>query len=160
MKHALLCTIGHNLADSIGSGISFVTGFYEIEIFHEARSSAGGVIAIDFLTGRITEGDASPVVIRAAAAAAEALPDFCRKHGASRDDFVELSARFFNSATAHRTDVAVTDRNGVSSVTEYSGIPLARLRVLDPLGRIRPAPPHRRPPHAPVPAAASDSQPD
>jgi hypothetical protein len=140
VKHAQLRAIAHNLADSIAGGLSFVLGIYELDVFGEARISPGGAIAIDFLAGKVTEGQASASLSRAAALAAETLPDFCRKHGASTADFAELSVRFFSDSVGHRAEVAVTDDTGIRSVTEYSGIPLKRVRVLDPLGRLRPAP--------------------
>ncbi|WP_375194937.1 hypothetical protein [Sphingobium sp.] len=140
MKHDRLCAIGHNLADSMASGLGFVIGYYPMDVFGEAAFSPMGAIEVDFLNGHILRGEASDSLQAAAAHYAEALPEFCRANGADPADFENLSATFDSTALERRVVLKVTDRRGRSSTTEYAGVPLKRLRVLDSLGRIRTTP--------------------
>ena len=140
MKHDHLCAIGHNLADSMASGLAFVIGCHQLDVFGEAASSPGGVIEVDFLSGGIVRGKASENLKAAAARFAKVLPVFCQKNGAEAADFEALSAAFEVTVLGPRVSLVVTDRNGHSSTTEYAGVPLKRVRVLDNLGRIRRAP--------------------
>jgi len=137
MKHDQLCAVGHNLADSMASGLGFVIGYYPMDVFGEAALSPGGSIEVDFLHGRILRGVASDSLKAAAAHYAEALPEFCRMNGAEATDFEALSASFDATAFQRRVFLKVTDRRGRRSTTEYVGVPLKRVRVLDSLGRIR-----------------------
>ena len=140
MKHDHLCAIGHNLADSMASGLGFVIGYYPMDVFGEAALSPDGLIEVDFLHGRILCGVVSDSLEAAAAHYAEALPEFCRTNGAEATDFEALSALFDATASQRRVFLKVTDRRGRSSTTEYVGLPLKRVRVLDSLGRIRTMP--------------------
>lgn len=140
MKHDRLCAIAHNLADSMASGLGFVIGYHPMDVFGEAASSQEGVLEVDFLNGRIVRGEASDSLKAAAAGFAEVIPRFCRDNGAEATDFEALSAVFDATALERRVLLVVTDRNGHRSTTEYAGVPLKRLRVLDKLGRIRRAP--------------------
>jgi hypothetical protein len=137
MKNDQLCAIAHNFADSMASGLCFVVGYHETDVFGEAALSKGGVIEIDFLNGRVVRGDASDNLKSAAARFAEALPRFCRDNGADAADFATLSATFEKLPLEPRVLLSVKDRNGHHSVTEYAGVPMKRLQVLDHLGRIR-----------------------
>ncbi len=51
MKHAVLTSVAHNIADSLASGIGLMIGVYEMDIFGEAAHSSEGFIEVDFLTG-------------------------------------------------------------------------------------------------------------
>lgn len=140
MKHDELCAIGHNVADSLASGLAFVIGYHPTDVFGEAASDGDGVIEIDFLHGRIVRGMASDNLRSAALRFAEVLPSFCRDNGADVADFTALSATFNATALEKWVVLTIGDRTGCRSVTEYAGTPLKRLRVLDHLGRIRRAP--------------------
>jgi hypothetical protein len=143
MKHDHLCAIGHNLADSLASGMCFIIGIWGTDVFGEA-ASGDGVIEVDFLSGQIINGTCSDNLRSAAKRFAEVLPEFCRANGADVSDFVALSATFHAATLDHRVSLNVTDRNGHHSLTQYAGLPLKRLRVLDPLGRIRRSPRQRQ----------------
>lgn len=52
-------------------------------------------------------------------------------------DFRSLCARFYSDAHGPRFDVAVEDTAGRRSLDEYIGLPGARPKSLDALGRIR-----------------------
>lgn len=140
MKHDRLCAIGHNFADSMASGLCFVIGHHSLDVFEEAASSSDGVIEVDFLHGLVLRGSGSDSLRSAAVRFSEVLPSFCRENGADVSDFEALSATFYATPLERCVRLHVADRTGRSSVTEYAGVPLKRLRMLDHLGRIRRAP--------------------
>jgi len=140
MKHDQLCAIAHNLADSLASGLCFIIGYHHADVFGEAALCKDGAIEIDFLNGQIVRGDASDSLTSAAARFAVALPEFCRHNGSDIAHFGALSATFETLAREPRMLLSVADRNGHHSITEYAGLPMKRLRVLDHLGRIRRTP--------------------
>ncbi|MDG4885552.1 hypothetical protein [Mesorhizobium sp. WSM4884] len=137
MKHERLCAIAHNFADSMASGLGFVVGYCPTDVFEEAATSPGGVIEIDFLSGSIIGGRPSHQLKGAAAIFGQAFPIFCKKNGAEATDFQSFLAAFDAKGGRRRAMLTVVDRNGRRSCTEYDGVPLKRLRVLDTLGRIR-----------------------
>jgi hypothetical protein len=137
MKHDQLRSIGHNLADSLASGLCLIIGHYSTDIYGEAARSEAGALTVDFLAGRVIDGKVSPSLEEAVALFQKALPDFCSKNGASPDDFRELSACFFAHPVGQAFHVTVEDSSGRRSVTEYWGNPGARPKGLDDLGRIR-----------------------
>ena len=51
MKFNELKSIGHNIADSLASGIGLLTGDYDFDVFGEAAGSPEGFILVDLLTG-------------------------------------------------------------------------------------------------------------
>ncbi len=136
MKHDHLCAIGHNIADSLASGMCFVIGIWSLDVFGEA-AAGDGVIEVDFLHGRIVHGACSENLRKAVTRFANVLPGFCLVNGADVANFEALAASFDATALPYRVSLKIADRSGRHSVTEYSGLPLTRLRVLDPLGRIR-----------------------
>ena len=77
MKFDELRSIGHNIADSLGSGIGFLIGggFYDMDVFGEAGRSAEGFMAIDFLTGETAGAKPSRYLARAIARYRTALGD-------------------------------------------------------------------------------------
>jgi hypothetical protein len=56
MKIGTLRAIAHNVADSLGSGIGLLIGVYEMDVFGEAKKCPGGIIGIDFLAAKATQG--------------------------------------------------------------------------------------------------------
>jgi len=52
MRLGELKSLGHNLADSLGSGIGLMIGVYSMNIFGEAQAEEGGYIIVDFLAGQ------------------------------------------------------------------------------------------------------------
>jgi len=51
-KFGILRSIGHNVADSVGSGVGLLVGVYSMDIYGEAAASPEGYIEINFLTGK------------------------------------------------------------------------------------------------------------
>ncbi|WP_430423929.1 hypothetical protein [Phenylobacterium sp.] len=137
MKHAVLASIAHNIADSLASGIGMMIGMYEMDVFGEAAASPNGYIEVDFLTGAATGAKPSAYLAQAIRLYAEALPDLCERQGAHVSDFQQLTARYAGKSTLRGFVVTVTDRRGRTSRASYVGTPGQRAKVLDPLGRIR-----------------------
>ena len=137
MKIGTLLSIAHNVADSLGGGCGILIGVYEMNVFGEAKRSAGGVITIDFLTARAIQGRASRALLSAIAKYRKALPVLCTKQGASIEEFKTLTARYSADVFNRRIVVTVRDRLGRCYVDEYIGIPARHIKVTDHLGRIR-----------------------
>jgi hypothetical protein len=137
MKHAVLQSIAHNLADSLASGCGLLIGVYDMDVFGDAARSSGGVIEIDFVAGLCTEGEPSPDIVQAAALYRDALPGLCARQGASAGDFQALRVRFCSGPSGPRFVVTVEDAVGRRSVDAYVGLPGARPKIVDALGRIR-----------------------
>lgn len=137
MKFGALKSVGHNIADSLASGIGLMIGVYEMDIFREAAAHPDGFIDVDFLSGTSSAGDGSPNVARAVKLYAEALPGLCASHGIDPGAFRTLTARFSGQEPFTEFMVTVEDLQGRQSVDRYAGRPGKRVKVLDHLGRIR-----------------------
>ena len=137
MKHAVLTSVAHNIADSLASGMGFLIGVYEIDIHGEAARSAEGFIEVDFLTGNTSGAETSPDLARAAQLYAEALSDLCERQGVARNRYERLTARYSGEGLNQQIEVVVTDRAGKTSRDLYRGMPATRLVELDSQGRRR-----------------------
>ncbi len=137
MKHAELRSIVHNIADSFASGCGLMIGFYELDLFGEAERSQSGVLTADFLIGRVIEGQPSESLAKAVAIYAAALADLCAKAGGTVVELKEAKVQFWSKHSGHRFTVTIEDIAGRRSTTEYGEVPGNRLKVKDPLGRLR-----------------------
>lgn len=137
MKHAVLASLGHNIADSLASGIGLMIGVYDMDVFGEATASLERFIEVDFLTGDTAGAVPSASLARAIGLYAKALPVLCEKHDVEVTDFAQLSAKYLGEGHRREFVVTVTDCNGKNSVRRYVGNPGARPITLDPLGRRR-----------------------
>ena len=124
MKFGTLKSIGHNIADSLASGIGLMVGVYEMDIFAEALAAPEGFIEVDFLTGETSGGNPSAELRQALKLYAAALPDLCKRQGADVSDFKHLSARYSGRRPMfERYAVTVEDSQGRRSTDDYLGIP-------------------------------------
>jgi hypothetical protein len=137
MKFGELKSIGHNIADSLASGIGLLIGRYETSVFTEAGRSRDGFITVDFLTGTSAGGPPSPNLAKEIALYRDALQHLCERHGTTPSAFRELTARYSIDAIGRRFLVTVEYHQGHRSVDEYIGVPGRRIRTLDHLGRVR-----------------------
>ena len=137
MKFGTLQSIGHNIADSLASGIGMMIGVYEMDVFGEAAASPEGFIEVAFLTGQSTGGKPSPYLAHALELYAGALPDLCKRHGIDVAEFRQLTARFSGRPMFWGFIVTIENQQGRRSVDEYRGLPGRRPKVMDRLGRIR-----------------------
>ena len=138
MKFDELRSIGHNIADSLASGIGLLIGAYELDIFGEAVRSPERFITVDFLTGTSEGGAPSASLTRAIVLYRDAFADLCARHGTSPSAFRQVKARYSVDRIGGRFVVIVEDQGGRRAEDEYVGLPGRRIKVLDRLGRIRP----------------------
>lgn len=128
MKLKVLTSIVHNAADSLASGMGFMIGVYGTDIFGEAGRSKEGVIAVDFLTGRVISGEASPFLSKAVSLYRTAFDELCLKHGVEPWSFKTATARFGTDAKLGRwIETTVADRNGRAATDRYVGPESRRL---------------------------------
>ena len=137
MKHDELRAIAHNIADSLASGYSALSGYFGADVFGEAAKSPQGYMTVDLLVGKITEGTASEYLSTVIARYRDILPDFCTRNGAALSDFRQLTVRFSDGRHGGHMIITVEDSRGRRSTTEYVGLPGKRIKILDRLGRIR-----------------------
>ncbi|MNE12133.1 hypothetical protein D3C80_1049160 [compost metagenome] len=129
MKFGELKSIGHNIADSLASGVGLMIGVYEMDIFGEAARSSEGYILVDFINGTFSGAEPSATLSKAISLYAQALDELCRKHGTKADAFGELTARYSVDVHGGRFVVTVADQNGRRSTDEYFGTPGRRIRA-------------------------------
>src|SRR3989344_6770628 len=130
MKFGELKSIGHNIADSLGSGICILVGYYEIDIFAEAAGSPAGYIEVDFLSGTSSGSPTSPTLTKVIRLDRDALDRLCASHGTRASAFAELTARFATDSRYERHfSVTIEDRSGRRSVDEYLGRPGRKIKV-------------------------------
>jgi hypothetical protein len=108
-----------------------------MNIFKEARQSPDGYLLVDFLSGRTWGGTPSQTLARAITLYCYALPKLCAKHGASREDFQELTAHYSAVSWQRRIVVTIQDSLGRRRVRGYMGTPARRVAVMDRFGRMR-----------------------
>ena len=139
MKHAVLTSIGHNVADSLASGIGLLIGVFSMDVFGEARRSAEGYIEVNFLDGSTSGANPTADLAEAIQQYARVLPDLCERQAASISDFRRLTARYQHAGTPPLAEfiVEVEDSAGRTSRARYVGVPGARPKALDQLGRVR-----------------------
>ncbi|HEY2707149.1 MAG TPA: hypothetical protein VGI95_03785 [Caulobacteraceae bacterium] len=137
MKHAVLTSVAHNIADSLASGCGLLIGRYEMDVFGEAGRAPEGFIEVNFLTGVTTGAPPSRYLAEAIALYVEVLPQQCEKHGISVADFQTLTTRYSEGPFGAEFIVEVRDRMGRRSIDRYVGSPGSRPKLLDSLGRIR-----------------------
>lgn len=137
IKFRDLKSIGHNIADSVGSGISLLVGAYEVDIFGEIRASADDHLLIDFITGTSSGAPTSEYLAEVISRLPEGLADLCAKHSVAPEVFKVLQARYAVDQRGEYFVVTVEDQNGRRSVDTYWGSPGRRGKHLDHLGRIR-----------------------
>ena len=139
MKFASLKSAGHNISDSLASGIGLMIGVYEINVFGEAAATRDKSLDVDFLRGTVTLG-ASRKLREAVRLYHKALPAFLIKHGVGLDEVAVLSARFAVAGALRRQHFIVTVENsaGKRAVDQYVGTPGRKLqrrkgeRIADP----------------------------
>ncbi len=137
MKFGELRSIGHNIADSVASGIGLLIGVYQMDVFEEAQRSPEAYIEVDFLKGVVTGGRPSRSLKRAISLYTQILPSFCMKHGCSVTAFRSLSARFSADPIGKKFEVSVEDQRGRRVTDEFIGSPGKYIRILDAGGRVR-----------------------
>jgi hypothetical protein len=122
MKLGELKALGHNIADSLSSGIGLLIGVYDVDIYRAAASSRNGYIDVNFIAGTSTCGIFAFKVRRAIRLYAKALPDLCRRHALDLSEIKLLSARFATDPLiGPNFTVTVEASDGRRSVDQYAG---------------------------------------
>ncbi|MES2973239.1 MAG: hypothetical protein V4757_06500 [Pseudomonadota bacterium] len=129
MKLGHLKSVGHNIADSLASGMGFMIGVYQTNVFAEASGEDDGFVAVDFLNGSTTGTTVSESFRRAVSLYRDALPELCLKHSVDPAEFRKLEVRYGTDPVygPHFT-VNVESRTGKQSSDQYVGVPGKRLR--------------------------------
>ena len=124
MKIGELTSFGHNVADSLSSGICLMVGIYSVDIYGEAASSSEGHIIVDFKTGSTFGSPISPALRRTVLRFAELLPELAKEHGLDPSEIKTITARFgTDSVVGRHFCVTVEVSDGRRSVDQYVGIP-------------------------------------
>ena len=142
VRLGVLRSIGHNIADSLASGIGLMIGVYQTDVFREAAGNPDRSLTVDFLRARVV-GAASPSLLGAVIGYRDALPDLCARHGIAAADFVRLTATYTQTRGPGQIIVRIEDRWGRSAEDAYRGVPARRMRVMDHAGHPRPVPTDR-----------------
>ena len=124
MKIGELTSFGHNIADSLASGICFMVGIYSVDIHGEASASPEGHIFVDFMTGSTSGSPLSEDLRYAIQRYSELLPELAKRHGLDILEIKTLSARFGTDKVAGRHfSVSVESSDGRRSTDQYTGLP-------------------------------------
>lgn len=124
MKIGELTSFGHNIADSLASGICLMVGLYAIDIHGEASASPEGHILVDFMTGSWSGSPVSDDLAHAITRYSELLPELAGRHGLDIREIRTLSARFGTDKVVGRHfTVMVESSGGRRSTDQYSGFP-------------------------------------
>ena len=128
VKHSAMRSIAHNLADSLSSGIGLLIGHYDLDIYGEAGQSGSGAIVADFIAGRVLNGDTSPSLTKAIYLYGEALNYLAAAHGGSREDFKELTVRFWSDQSGITLPLQLGTREAAG---QLSNMPAGRVSGSD-----------------------------
>lgn len=140
MKHSSLQAIVHNVADSLGSGISLMTGFYDLSVYSDARNSPNGILKVDLLRAVVVEGDAGVNLLAALKRVPTALMEQCEKAGGSWDEYRRAEVIFHGNQSGPGFTIIVEDQTGKLTETDYLGFPAKRAKAIDVYGRLIPRP--------------------
>ena len=137
-KFDKLKAVGHNIADSLASGMGLMIGVYMTDVYAEVASAPEGYIDVDFLSGGTSGGLVSQSFANAVKEYQKELPHLCDRHGITAQDFRRLSARFSGQGDLRGFSVTTEDNQGRTSIDQFRGIPGKRVKELDHMGRVRP----------------------
>ena len=129
MKLGHLKSIGHNIADSLASGIGLMIGVYDTDVFAEAAAESEGFIVVDFIAGTTTGTNVSEHLRGAVRRYRHELPELCAKHSVDPSQLRRLEVRYgTDSVYGRHFTVSVEDGSGRESSDRYIGVPGRRLR--------------------------------
>lgn len=127
MKFGELKSIAHNISASLASGLGFLIGHHQTDIFGDASAAPEGFIEVDFLAGKVVGGTAPYNLAAAIEAYRLGLTELCSKHGVDPSAFRELTTRYESHvAYGPRFTVTVEDPAGRRSTDRYLGYTGAR----------------------------------
>ena len=121
MRFDVLCSVAHNLADSLGSGASLPFNFWDNHVYNDALQTPGGELEIDLLNGKILSGNSSKALQLVVPHSPRVLANLCEAQGVNADAFRKLLARFVATDRGRQFTVTVEDQSGRSRSTCYDG---------------------------------------
>ena len=129
MKHGPLRAIGHNIADSLASGIGLMIGVYETDVFAEAAAEDDGFVVVDFITGTTSGTNISDGFRGAVRRYKDELPALCAKHGVNPSLIARIEARYgADPVYGRHFTVVIEDASGRRSSDRYLGVPGRRMK--------------------------------
>ncbi|RKE25647.1 hypothetical protein B0G76_7196 [Paraburkholderia sp. BL23I1N1] len=129
MKIGELRSLGHNIADSLASGIGLMIGVYDVDVFAEAAAGSEGFIIVNFLDGTAFGSPISIKLQRAIHLYRDALPGLCDKHRIAFSGIKMLNARYGTDQVYGRHfAVTVETKEAKKAIDQYIGSPGRRLR--------------------------------
>ena len=128
MKFDVLCSVAHNLADSLGSGASSVFNFWDDLVYRDAQQSIERLIEIDLLDGKVLAGSPSNALQEVASNSPRALASLCAAQGIDPAAYRKLSARYAVTESGRQFTVTIEDQSGRQRSTGYDGISGKRLK--------------------------------
>ncbi len=135
-KFGELRAIGHNIADSMASGMGFMIGVYTMNVYAEVAAAPEGYIDVDFLTGRVSGGSVTKSFMDAVKKYQLELPCLCQRHGIEMANFRKLTVWFSGYGVLRGFSVTTVDHQSRSSTDGFRGSPGKRVKILDHLGRV------------------------
>lgn len=121
MKFDVLCSVAHNLADSLGSGASLLFNFWDNHVYRDALQSPGREMEIDLLDGKVVTGNSSNALQLVVSHSPRVLASLCDAQGVDPAAFRKLAARFVVTDYGRQFTVTVEDQRGRSRSTSYDG---------------------------------------
>ncbi|NPD15307.1 hypothetical protein HOY34_08860 [Xinfangfangia sp. D13-10-4-6] len=137
MRMSDVRSVAHSVADSIVGGMSFLTTFYDLNVYKDAAQSQDGVLTIDFLNGKVVQGTPSAYLSSAMPHIIEAFDRLSRAKGFGRSDWRTVMAEFHADPVMPGFTLIIEDSSGKVAKTDYEGVPARRALEIDPLGRVR-----------------------
>ena len=137
-KFVELRAVGHNIADSMASGIGIMIGIYTMDVYAEVASAPEGYIDVDFLTGKTSGGSVTQSFADAVKKYQIELPSLCERHGIKVTDYRKLTVRFAGQGVLRGFCVMTEDNQGRMATDHFRGSPGKRVKIVDHLGRVRP----------------------
>jgi hypothetical protein len=131
MKLGVLASIGHNLADSLGSGSSLAFNLWDIDVYRDAEQSAEKVLEVDFLRGTVLRGVAGASLAAGLSHAPQVLTSMCESHHVDpaliRGVTVCWSVERSTLGALRTFTVTVENERGRARTDKYYGVPGRRL---------------------------------
>ena len=137
MKHSDIRSVAHSIADSLASGVSLITGFSHLRVYDDAARSAGRVLTIDLLNGKVVKGNPSSDLASAMVRILTEFDRLSRAKGFDRRDCRAALAAFHADQITPGFTLIIEDISGRITETDYEGVPARRVSELDHLGRRR-----------------------
>jgi hypothetical protein len=117
-----------------------MTGFYDLDVYADARNSDQGVLRVDLLRAVVLQGDAEVNLLAALKRVPAALAEQCERAGGSWDEYRRAEVVFRGRQPEIGFTIIVEDRAGKCSETDYLGVPAERAKMIDTYGRLVPKP--------------------